>query len=197
MRADDPDALLWVELGAHDVRTVLRARDSVELNIPVRVWGGMANEHDERQPGIPPGAEHVRMVGTYLKCDSPVGSERASSRVECPFGWAGSIVAVKERVYVAPPDFSQPSDGNVVDHRGRPRVVGYAASMDPDSVRVAEDYGVRARSASRMPRWAVRLLLRVTGVSVRQIVGVWHWTVTVVGFPAPTRALPEKEASAS
>lgn len=186
MRADDLDAARWIVLGDHDVREALRG--PTVLRVPVRVWDGPAGERDERQPGIPRDAANVRMCGSYLKCDSPAGSSRASSRVECPYGDAFTTLAVRERVYIAPPYFGHASDANAVDRRGRARVVGYAASMDADSVRCAADYGVRITYAPRMPRWAVRLMLRVVGVDVRQLVGVWHWEVAVERIdPVPSQ----------
>lgn len=179
MGADDlgADGARWIVLESHDVREALKG--PTVLRFPVQVWDGLAGEHDDRQPGIPRNAQNVRMCGSYLKCDSPAGSYRASSRVECPYGDTFATLAVRERVYIAPPYFGSASDANAVDRRGRARVVGYAASMDADSVRCAEDYGVRITYAPRMPRWAVRLNLRVMGVGVKQLVNVWHWEVAV------------------
>jgi hypothetical protein len=63
---------------------------------PVIVKLGSATERTERQRGIPTNAENVRMVGHYLKCDAPPGSNTVSSRVPCPYGFNGDRLWVKE-----------------------------------------------------------------------------------------------------
>jgi hypothetical protein len=48
-------------------------------------------------------------------------------------------------------------------------MVDYAASMDSESVRCAEDYGLKQTPSIHMPRWASRLTLRVTGIRVERV----------------------------
>lgn len=76
----------------------------------------------------------------------------------------GQILWVQEPAYIAPAGFGQPSDGNVTDHLGRRRIVGYEASMDADAVDIARAYGVRRTPAKDMPRWASRLTVKVSDV---------------------------------
>ncbi len=87
----------------------------------------------------------------------------------CPYGQPGDRLWVRETAYIAPPNFSEPSDGNCRDYEGRPRVVGWAATMDGESVRCATDYGVKATPSIHMPRWASRITLEITGVRVERV----------------------------
>jgi hypothetical protein len=55
------------------------------------------------------------------------------------------------------------------DDKGRRRMVGYVASMDHESLRCAEDYGIKQTPAVHMPRWAARILLDVVSVRVERL----------------------------
>lgn len=109
----------------------------------------------------------------------------------CPLGQPASpyneatLLWVREAAYISRHDFSDPAsmraDGNVIDSEGWPRIVGYAASMDWDAIRVAEDYGVKITPAIAMPRWASRLFLRVEDAVVERDPesSRWMWRVRV------------------
>jgi len=96
----------------------------------------------------------------------------------CPFGAPGAVLWVKEGAYIARPNFGDPIDANIRDHRGRLRVIGYAASMGSEAVRCATDYGVSLIPSPRLPRWASRLTVSVAAVRVERTDGVWEWVGT-------------------
>lgn len=83
----------------------------------------------------------------------------------------GDIVYVKEAAYIAAPLFADPGSDlhNRVDDQARPRCVSWAASMDSDSVRCAEEYGVKKCSPLMMPRWAARLFVRIDAVRAERV----------------------------
>ena len=89
--------------------------------------------------------------------------------VRCPYGAAGDDLWVRESAYIAPPDFGDADLCNRIDDEGRPCAVDYAASMDADAVRCADDYGVKLTPSIHMPRWASRITLRVTSVRVERL----------------------------
>lgn len=97
-----------------------------------------------------------------------VSTERLIEKF-CPYGKPGDRLWVKENAYIAPLSFCDFVDCNRRDAEGRPRLVGYAAGMSWDSVRVAEDYGVRLSPSIFMPRWASRIELEITNVRVERV----------------------------
>lgn len=84
-------------------------------------------------------------------------------------GGIGDRLWVRENAYIAPPSFGDPDLDTCRDAEGRGRMVGYAASMDDESVRVAHDYGVKCTPSIHMPRWASRLSLDVVSVGVERL----------------------------
>ena len=88
----------------------------------------------------------------------------------CHMGMPGTHLWVRESAYIAPPYFGDVHDSHMrKDPKGRDRIVGYAASMDADSVHIAQGYGVRLTQGSTMPRWASRLLLRITDIQAQRV----------------------------
>lgn len=87
----------------------------------------------------------------------------------CPYGQVGDRLWVRETAYIAPPNFSDSRNFTHLDPAGRPRVAGYAASMDGESVRCARDYGIKKTPSIHMPRWASRITLEITGVRVERL----------------------------
>lgn len=87
----------------------------------------------------------------------------------CPYGVPGDRLWVRESAYIAPPDFGDVDTWNTVDNEGRRRLVGYAASMDGESVRCAEDYAVKKTPSIYMPRWASRITLEITSVRCERL----------------------------
>lgn len=102
--------------------------------------------------------------------------------VKCPYGVPGSRLYVKEAAYIAPPNFCDPIDANARDDQGRPRVIGYAASMDGEAVRCAEDYGVKKTSPIFLPRWASRITLEITEVRVERVQSISEADVRAKGI---------------
>lgn len=88
----------------------------------------------------------------------------------CPYGQPGDILWVKENYWMhdSPYAFAS-SDGNVTDGDGHRRLVGWSATMDSDSVRIAKDYGCKQRPSIHMYRWASRITLKVTNVRVERL----------------------------
>lgn len=86
-----------------------------------------------------------------------------------PIVEVGDRFWVRESAYIAPPRFGDPGEGNCTDYEGRRRIVGYAATMDGESIRCATDYGVNLTPSIHVPRWASRLTLEVTDVRVERL----------------------------
>lgn len=84
-------------------------------------------------------------------------------------GAVGDRLWVRESAYIAPPNFGDRDLDTCRDAEGRGRMVGYAASMDAESVETARDYGVRCTPSIHMPRWASRLSLDVVSVRVERL----------------------------
>lgn len=89
--------------------------------------------------------------------------------INAPHGKAGDGLWLRESAYIAPPNFGRDADANLKDDEGRPRVVGWAASMDSDSIRTATDYGVKCTPSIFMPRWASRISLLVKSIRVERL----------------------------
>jgi len=85
--------------------------------------------------------------------------EPATKKIRCPFGAVGEKLWCKENAWIAPINFFDKDDCNKIDNLGNPRLVGYSADMNADSVRCAEDYGVKQTSSACMPQWASRLTI--------------------------------------
>jgi hypothetical protein len=100
----------------------------------------------------------------------------------CPYGAPGDRLWVRETAYIAAPNFGEPGDGNCRDYEGRPRVVGWAASMDGESVRCATDYGVKATPSIHMPRWASRITLEITDIRVERLTKISSEDAAAEGF---------------
>ncbi len=97
-------------------------------------------------------------------------ARRAEPALSAPSRYAaGDRLWVKETAYIAPAGFGDRDLGNATDTEGQRRVVGYVASMDGDSERCAQDYGVKKTPSIYMPRWASRLTLEVTAVRVERL----------------------------
>lgn len=99
-------------------------------------------------------------------------------RSPCPEAWfsvrsrwgaVGDRIYVRETAYIAPPGFAARGECNVVDDEGRPRLVGYVASMGSDAVEAARSYGLRATPSILVPRWACRLILDITDLRVERL----------------------------
>lgn len=114
----------------------------------------------------PEGWQTTGHSGLWL-CEAASGAD--DCRWRCLYGIPGDHLWVRESAYIAPPDFGHAADANRFDLQGRPRIVGYAASMDGDSKRCAEEFGVRKSPSIHMPRWASRLTLEVAGVRVERL----------------------------
>lgn len=89
--------------------------------------------------------------------------------VRCPLGAPGDKLWVRENAYIAPPNFGDRDLDTCRDAEGRGRMVGYAASMDSESVETAHSYGVKCTPSIHMPRWASRLSLDVVSVGVERL----------------------------
>lgn len=148
------------------IRAILEGRKTVTRRI-VRVDDTPITEAawraHKRQRGIPSNAQNVRMCGSYVKCDAPAGSATVSSRVECPYGWGGDRLWVRETL-----------------RRGLDRAWTYAADDAPIQMHAADPRVPAMRSwahhkegdvcvSIHMPRWASRISLEVTSVRVERL----------------------------
>ena len=104
--------------------------------------------------------------------------------IGCRYGKAGDRLWVREAAYIAPPNFGDPVDANCKDYDKRPRFVGWAASMDGESVRCATDYGVKLSSPIHLPRWACRLVLEITAVRLERLQAIKEKGARAEGVPA-------------
>lgn len=112
---------------------------------------------------IKPQPEH----GTDCPYHIGEGSDRKARC--CPYGVPGDRLWVREATYIADAGSMDPHESDLIDDDGNRRAVGYAATMDADSVRCAKDYGVRLRPSIHMPRWASRITLEVKRVWVERV----------------------------
>jgi hypothetical protein len=87
--------------------------------------------------------------------------------VACPYGCPGDRLWVRENFFLAP--FGSGHDCNITDKLGQRRTIGYTASMDCESVRCAEEYGVKQSPPIHMPRWASRITLEITDIRVERL----------------------------
>lgn len=101
--------------------------------------------------------------------DDPSSDDADLITVNCPYGKVGDRLWVRESAYIAPKNFGDVDLTNCVDGDGCRRLVGYSASMNGDSKRCAEDYGVKQSPSIFMPRWASRITLEITGVRVERL----------------------------
>jgi hypothetical protein len=120
---------------------------------------------------IKPQPKKDPMTGDFVLMLSPHhGVTGLRSWLEaCPYGQPGERLWVKEAAYIAKPNFGDPQFDTHKDNEGRGRVVDYAATMDADAVRCAEDFGVKKTPSIHMPRWASRLLLEVVEVRAERL----------------------------
>lgn len=126
--------------------------------------------------------------GPFLKCDSThPDDDGAMARLYAPWS-VGDVLWVRENAYIAPPGFGDVDACNAVDSEGRRRFVGYAASMDGDSVRCAKDYGVKQTPSIHLPRWAARLFLRVTAIRCERIQDITEEDAVAEGTREPSVA---------
>ena len=104
--------------------------------------------------------------GPYLKVPLPKMKtvHRVYSRT-----WTGDRLYVREAAYIAPPNFAEDCDANWKDNEGRPRVVSWRASMEGDSIRCADEFGVKCTPSIHVPRWACRLVLEVESIRVERL----------------------------
>ena len=168
--ADEADRARPILFSTPMVRAILAGTKTVTRRV-VRVDGSpvtLRGDVSEKQRGIPAGATNVRFLGTYLKCDSPPGSNTVSSRVLCPYGLPSDTLWVRETF--APRYFDD----------GRP---GYRA-----------DWSDRATDVVPEPKWKPsifmrrnesRLTLVITGVRVERLQSITEEDAKAEGFPLP------------
>lgn len=128
--------------------------------------------------------------GPYLKVDSThPDDDGAMVRLYSPW-CAGDHLWVRENAYIAPPDFGDADQCNATDKEGHRRLVGYSASMDGDSRRCAEDFGVKQTPSIHMPRWACRLILVVADVRPQQLHEITEEDALAEGIQIDRRNTP-------
>jgi len=132
------------------------------------------------------GAFHCGVIAPDGNSFTDRGRERQTA-YRCPLGAPGDDLWVRESAYIAPPHFGDRNATDLIDDKGRPRVVGYAASTDADAVRCAHYYGVKLTPSIHMPRWASRLTLRVTSVRVERLHAITEDDARCEGIRGYTR----------
>jgi hypothetical protein len=148
--------------------------DRLRIQLPRAVRSDVPFLLDATPLVAPPGVHRARInpqgaVFVPFKGGETLGIKPGEYQWVSPFGAVGDRLYVRESAYIAPPDFAGPRDGNVVDGEGRRRVVSWAASADGEERRCAEDYAVKLTPSIHMPRWAARLVLRVTAVRLERL----------------------------
>lgn len=138
--------------------------------------GARVTRRPFRGPSVPKAREPQLLIrdlgvrnGHYNTFEFALGGEAKRHLVTCPYGAPGSVLMVKEPVWIAPPDWGDRDLCNRVDDDGRPRTVGYDASMNEESRRCAQDYKITCTLGRYMPGWAARLFLRVERVWVERL----------------------------
>lgn len=118
--------------------------------------------------------EHVEVISHVEGNDAPgvwniISSDQPRYTIKCPFGKPGDRLWARENVWIAPHGFANKTDSDIVDDQGRPRTIGYSATMDLDSVRFAKEYGVKQSPSIHMPRWACRITLEIIDIRVERL----------------------------
>lgn len=90
-------------------------------------------------------------------------------RSRCEVADIGDLLWVRETAFIAPPNFSDADERDLLDDQGRRRTVGYVASMDAEARRCAYEYGVKKTPSIHFPRWAARIFLRVTDIRLQRV----------------------------
>jgi hypothetical protein len=85
----------------------------------------------------------------------------------CPYGEKGSILWVRETTCIAPKRFANPDDSCVKDYDGDLRYVSYKADGHGESA--MRDYGLKWTPSIHVPKWAVRLWLKVKDIRVERL----------------------------
>lgn len=127
------------------------------------------------QPDSRPGMDCTRLIFKRRDGVAPlVDTAAEEAGFMCPYGLSGDRLWVRESAYIAPPNFSDADevDAKHWDYDGKPRLVGYAASMGGESVRCATDYGVKKTPSIHVPRWASRITLEITNVRVERLMDI-------------------------
>ena len=148
-----------------------------ELNRYPGSLSGSGAACDLGYKGLCPSAYYIKDKAAYRKNPGAfhyfVGESDRSINIiplKCPYGGIGDRLWVKENAYITPKRWAdRASDCNARDADGDPRIVGYASSMDGESVRCAEDYKVKLSPSIFMPRWASRLTLEIVEVRVERV----------------------------
>lgn len=149
------------------VRALLAGKKTVTRR-PV-TWRPKAFTPPLTEPTDHPGAPTWEPSGRHTVVHThPCGDFCSAPVIRCP-ALAGDRIWVRETTYVAPPMFGDADLSTHTDDKGRRRMVGYVASMDHESLRAAEDYGIKQTPAVHMPRWAARILLDVVSVRVERL----------------------------
>lgn len=118
----------------------------------------------QRQCGIPTNAQNVRFLHCYLKCDAPPGSETVSARVECPYGYRGDRLWVRE-TWADLPDGTILYRADVSDEHLREE--REARCLAPE---LAKAYNERRWcSPIHMPRKHARLFLEIEAIRVERV----------------------------
>ena len=156
------------------------------VNGRARVRPDVFTRYDLGAARVDPGPSPAGNPGPYLRaCSTHPDDDGAMARLYAP--WiVGDVLWVRENAYIAPPGFGDVDACNAVDSEGHRRLVGYAASMDGDSVRCAKDYGVTQTPSIHMSRWAARLFLRVTAIRCERVQDITEEDAVAEGTREPS-----------
>jgi len=110
-------------------------------------------------------AEMIRSIMGGRKTQT----RRIKKSEKSPYGASGDQLWVREAAYISQPNFCDKLSATHIDPHGSCRMVGHVASMDEDSIRCAEEYGVKKSPSIFMPRWASRIQLSIVGVKTQEL----------------------------
>jgi len=115
---------------------------------------------------------------------------------------SGELLWVREAAFISGTHFADQAHATHADGR----VIGYQASMNSDSMGLAQDYGVKRTPAMKMPRFASRFTLAIEAVSIisldqitereARLTGVWFDGLHYRGGRHPVRGTLNRHANA-
>lgn len=98
----------------------------------------------------------------------------------CPYGYEGDLLWVRETTCIAPKRFATPDETCMPDNDGDQRYVSFKA--DGHSEDAMRDYGLKWTPSIHVPKWVVRIWLKVKSVRAEQLLKIPEWDAKAEGI---------------